>query len=297
MDVEKHLARNKALVERELERLLSRGDDRLYEAMRYAVLGEGKRFRPLLALSAAEALGAAPALALPFACGVEFIHAYSLVHDDLPCMDDDDMRRGRPSCHKAFGEDLALLAGDALLTLAFEVMAGANVPRGLIAAKSRIVLEAARFAGVDGMIGGQLLDISFTADRSAILNELMAKKTGALIVFSIRAGAQIAGARKRTLEALTDYAEKLGLAFQVRDDILDAAETSKKPGLAKPNFAAFSGREEAARTLSHLVSKARAALDRGRIDSPILRGMADRLLDYPALPERKSPASSRSGKK
>jgi geranylgeranyl diphosphate synthase, type II len=280
VDVQKHLARNKTLIERELGRLLSRGQDRLYEAMRYAVLGEGKRYRPLLVLSAAEALGAAPALALPFACGVELIHAYSLVHDDLPCMDDDDLRRGRPSCHKAFGEDLALLAGDALLTLAFEVMAGADVPRRLGPAKNQIVLEAARFAGVDGMIGGQLLDISFTADRSAVLNDLMAKKTGALIVFSVRAGALIAGAGQRTMKALTGYAEKLGLAFQVRDDLIDAAETSKKPGLAKPNFAACSGREEAARTLSVLVSQAGAALDHGRIDSPTLRGMADRLLSY-----------------
>jgi geranylgeranyl diphosphate synthase type II len=280
MDVQKHLARRKALVERELERILARGADRLFEAMRYAVLGGGKRFRPLLVLSAAEALGADAALALPFACGLEFIHAYSLVHDDLPSMDDDDMRRGRPSCHKAFGEDIALLAGDALLTLAFEVMAGAEVPRRLCPARNRIVLEAARFAGVDGMIGGQLLDISYTADRSAVLEELMRKKTGALIVLAVRAGALIAGAKKTALEALTAYAQNVGLAFQIRDDLIDTAEMSKKSGLDKPNFADFAGPEKARRILSGLVSEARSALKHGRIDSRALRRLADLLLAY-----------------
>jgi geranylgeranyl diphosphate synthase, type II len=280
MEAQRRLTRGKALIERELERILARGNDRLYEAMRHAVLGEGKRFRPLLVLSTAEALGAPAALALPFACGLEFIHTYSLVHDDLPCMDDDDMRRGQPSCHKAFGEDIALLAGDALLTLAFEIMAGAEVPRRLCPAKNRILLEAARYSGADGMIGGQLLDISFTADRTAVLEELMRKKTGALIVLAVRAGAHIAGARKRKMAALTEYAEKIGQAFQIRDDLIDAAETSKRPGLAKPNFAAFTGEEKARRTLSVLVSDARAALTRGRIDSSVLRGLADRLLVY-----------------
>jgi len=280
MDIRKHLARRKALVERELGRILARGTDRIYEAMRHAVLGEAKRFRPLLVLSAAEALGADAALALPFACGIEFIHTYSLVHDDLPCMDDDDMRRGRPSCHKAFGEDAALLAGDALLTLAFEVMAGAEVPRRLCPAKNQILMEAARRSGVDGMIGGQWLDISYTKDRSEVLEELMRKKTGALIVLAVRAGALVAGAKKTQLAALTEYGEKIGLAFQIRDDLIDAAETSKKPGLEKPNFTAFAGPEKARRALFERVFEARAALKSGRIDSPVLRTLADRLLTY-----------------
>ena len=278
MDVQKYLARRKALVDRELERILARGTGRIYEAMRHAVLGEGMRFRPLLLLSAAEALGAEAALALPFACGIEFIHSYSLVHDDLPCMDDDDMRRGRPSCHKAFGEDVALLAGDALLTLAFEVMADVEIPRRLCPARNQVLLEAARHSGVDGMIGGQWLDISFTKDRADVLESLMRKKTGALIVLAVRAGALVAGAKKRQLAALTEYGEKLGLAFQIRDDLIDAAETSKKPGLEKPNFAVFAGPEKARRTLFELVSEARAALKGGRIDSPVLRKLADRLL-------------------
>ncbi|MGD0783566.1 MAG: polyprenyl synthetase family protein, partial [Candidatus Aminicenantales bacterium] len=277
---QKHLSRRKALIERELERILARGSGRLYEAMRYAVLGEGKRFRPLLVLSAAEALGADSALALPFACGIEFIHSYSLVHDDLPCMDDDDTRRGRPSCHKAFGEDIALLAGDALLTLAFEIMAGAEVPRRLGPAKTQILLEAARLAGVDGMIGGQWLDISYTADRSAGLEELMRKKTGALIVLAVRAGALVAGAEKAALAALTAYAQNVGLAFQIRDDLIDAAEAGRKPGLDKPNFAAAAGPEKARLALFELVSEARSALKRGRIDSPVLHRLAERLRAY-----------------
>jgi geranylgeranyl diphosphate synthase, type II len=280
MDVRKRLEKNKTLVERELERILSRGDDRLYQAMRHAVLGEAKRFRPLLLLAAAEALGGDAAAALPFACGIEFIHCYSLVHDDLPCMDDDDMRRDKPSCHKVFGEDIALLAGDALLTLAFEVMAGAEIPRRLGGVKNRILLEAARFSGVDGMIGGQLLDIMFSASRPGVLEELMRKKTGALIVLAVRAGALIAGAKKAALEALTLYGEKIGTAFQIRDDILDAAETSKKPGLDKPNFAALAGLERAEKNLNEWVGAALAALEKGKIGSPVLRDLADRLLEY-----------------
>jgi geranylgeranyl diphosphate synthase type II len=280
MDVRKRLEKNKTLVERELERILSRGDDQLYQAMRHAVLGEAKRFRPLLLLAAAEALGGDAAAALPFACGIEFIHCYSLVHDDLPCMDDDDMRRGKPSNHKVFGEDIALLAGDALLTLAFEVMAGAETPRRLGGAKNRILLEAARFSGVDGMIGGQLLDITFSASRPGLIEELMRKKTGALIVLAVRAGALIAGAKKAALEALTLYGEKIGTAFQIRDDILDAAETSKKPGLDKPNFAALAGLERAEKNLNEWVGAARAALEKGKIGSPVLLDLADRLLEY-----------------
>jgi geranylgeranyl diphosphate synthase, type II len=280
MDIERHLGKNKRLIERELDSILSRRNDRLSEAMRHAVLGEAKRFRPLLVLAAAEALGAETAAALPFACGLEFIHSYSLVHDDLPCMDDDDFRRGRPACHKAFGEDIALLAGDALLTLAFEVMAGAEVPRRLCAAKNRILFETAHFAGADGMIGGQLLDITFTAVRPGIVEELMRKKTGGLITLAVRIGGHLARCGKRRLDALTEYGDKIGLAFQVRDDLLDAAETSKKPGLDKPNFVSVFGLAEAQAALHSLVEDALNALGRGPISSPFLESLARRLLQY-----------------
>jgi geranylgeranyl diphosphate synthase type II len=280
MDIRRRLEKDKALIESELARILSRGGNRLYEAMRYAVLGEGKRFRPLLVLSAAETLGGDPAAALPFACGIELIHSYSLVHDDLPCMDDDDERRGRPACHKAFGEDLALLAGDALLTLAFEIMAGAPLPAHLCPAKARILHEAARLSGMEGMIGGQLLDITFTTGRADVVEELMRKKTGALIILAVRAGALLARASKARLDALTEYADRVGLAFQIRDDLLDASEKSKKPGVDKPNFVSVFGRDEAVKRLESLVRGAVSRLRAASISSPSLRYLAGRLLEY-----------------
>jgi len=236
--------RRKARVERELERLLGRGETPLDGAMRYAVLGGGKRYRPLLTLAAAAALGGdeAEGLALPFAAAIELIHAYSLVHDDLPCMDDDDTRRGRPACHKAFGENVALLAGDALLTRAFEAMAAAPVPRRLLPRKIEVILETARLAGVGGMIGGQLLDITFggSCATAAGLTEIMLKKTGALITLAARAGALLGGAGPRQLRALTAFGKNVGLAFQVRDDIQDAVAPGA--GAGKRKAPASSGR-------------------------------------------------------
>jgi geranylgeranyl diphosphate synthase type II len=280
MSTEQRLARRKKDVEAELVRILSRRESLLYKAMRYSVLGGGKRFRPLLCLSAAAALGGDPAAALPFASGLELIHTYSLVHDDLPCMDDDDVRRGRPTCHREFGEDIALLAGDGLLTLAFEVMAAADVPRGLLGAKSRIIHETARLAGVDGMIGGQLLDITYTSDKATqeSLIELMVKKTGALIVESVRAGARAAGARSSELKALTLYGEHLGLAFQIRDDVHDADERPRKGVPAVPNYARSFGVDRARAAVAHHVANALSALSAVGIKSPDLRFLARQLL-------------------
>jgi len=280
MSTEQRLALRKKTVEAELERILSRRESLLYKAMRYSVLGGGKRFRPLLCLSASAALGGDPAAALPFACGLELIHTYSLVHDDLPCMDDDDVRRGRPTCHREFGEDIALLAGDGLLTLAFEVMAAADVPRGLLGAKARIIHETARLAGVDGMIGGQLLDITYTADTASqeSLIELMVKKTGALIVESVRAGARAASARASELKALTLYGEHLGLAFQIRDDVHDADEKPRKGLPAVPNYARSFGVDRARAAVAHHVTNALSALSAVGIKSPDLRFLARGLL-------------------
>jgi geranylgeranyl diphosphate synthase type II len=280
MGIERMLVRRAKAVERELDRILGRRDTLLYQAMRYAVLGGGKRFRPVLCLSTAAALGGDAALALPFACGLELIHNYSLVHDDLPCMDDDDLRRGRATCHREFGEDVALLAGDGLLTLAFEVMAAASVPRRLAAAKALILHETARLAGVDGMIGGQLLDITFAAETATEegLTELMVKKTGALIVESVRAGARIAGAKPAALKALTLYGENLGLAFQIRDDIHDADEAPRKGLPAAPNYARAFGLDRARERVARHVEAALAALSLGGIKSAELRGLARQLM-------------------
>jgi geranylgeranyl diphosphate synthase type II len=285
--IEAKIGRFRAMIEAELGRVLTREDTILYQAMRYAVLGGGKRYRPLLTLAAAEAFGgaAAAATALPFAAAVEFVHAYSLVHDDLPCMDDDDLRRGKLSCHKAFGEDIALLAGDALLTLAFEVMAAADVPRPLFGRKIRVIGEVARLAGLDGMIGGQVLDITYSPENASpeSLFQLMLRKTASLITAAVRAGAILGGAAAPALEAVTIYGENVGLAFQVRDDLHDAETPSTsrlmravRP-VAEPNFAEFIGRDMARERLSQLVDGALAALDKGRIASTLLRRLAREL--------------------
>jgi len=197
----------------------------LGEAMRYGVFPGGKRFRPVLTLAAAEALGADRTLAMPAACAFELVHCFSLVHDDLPCMDDDVERRGKPTCHVAFGEDVALLAGDGLVIHAFEV-AATTVERAGPQAAIRVVRELAEASGHPGMVGGQILDMHAQhhgVDRQGLLAVHQAK-TGALIRGSVRAGAIVGGASEPQLEALTGFGERVGLVFQITDDILDAGE-------------------------------------------------------------------------
>jgi geranylgeranyl diphosphate synthase, type II len=204
--------------------------ERLAAAMRYSVLGGGKRLRPVLVLLAAEACGADPAVALPAACALEMVHTYSLIHDDLPAMDDDDLRRGRPTCHKAFDEATAVLAGDALLTLAFEVVARHVYPEAAAAACVRTLAEA---AGPSGMVGGQVADLEAEGRDDATLEALEAihrRKTGALLRASLRIGALVAGAPEATLRALDLYGEGVGLAFQIVDDLLDVQGDEAKLG-------------------------------------------------------------------
>lgn len=205
----------------------------LMDAMRYSLLGGGKRLRPVLCLAFSEAISRASngggELASDAACAVEFVHTYSLIHDDLPAMDDDDFRRGQPTSHKAFGEAMAILAGDALLTGAFSLLGGA----GEQSVRSRLVMELAAAAGAGGMVGGQVLDVS--ENRSATLDYLLKMhrlKTGALIKAACRMGALCVGADARALEAAEVYGDSVGLAFQIADDILDAtasAQTMGKP--------------------------------------------------------------------
>jgi len=195
----------------------------LGEAMRYGVFPGGKRFRPVLALAAAEALGADRALAMPAACAFELVHCFSLVHDDMPCMDNDVERRGKPTCHVAYGEDVALLAGDGLVIHAFEVAAATAALSGAEVAV-RVVGELARAAGHPGMVGGQILDMHAQrhgADRAGLL-AIHQAKTGALIRGAVRAGALVGRANEAQLEALTGFGERVGLVFQITDDILDA---------------------------------------------------------------------------
>jgi farnesyl diphosphate synthase len=244
---------------------------RVLDAMRYGALGGGKRLRPFLTIETARALGGDEKAALRAGAAIECVHCYSLVHDDLPAMDDDDLRRGRPTAHKAFDEATAILAGDGLLTLAFDILAD---PATHEDAEVRIALclGLARAAGLGGMVGGQMLDIEAETaetplDDSAI-RRLQAMKTGALLRFSVEAGAIVAGADRPRRAALVRYGEALGSAFQVADDILDAEATSEQLGKRagkdaernKGTFVSIHGLDGAKRLRDAFVTQALGAL-------------------------------------
>lgn len=222
-------------VNRALETYLadvSDGQDIVLEAMRYSVENGGKRVRPMLTLEFCRVCGKDPSAALPFACALEMVHTYSLIHDDLPCMDNDDFRRGKPSCHKQFGESYALLAGDGLLTLAFETLTRAELPESDIC---RAVRTLAACAGIRGMIGGQVLDLlsEESAPDYALLEKIDRLKTGALMEAAVLLGCIAAGVTDETvLCAAQTYAQSIGLAFQIVDDILDV--TGNEAELGKP---------------------------------------------------------------
>ncbi len=280
LNVRDRLEEARKAVDTELERLLAGDGSRLFDAMRYAVLGGGKRFRPLLLLAAGGAFGMPREALLPYACAIELIHNYSLVHDDLPSMDNDDFRRGQPSCHKAFGEGLAVLAGDGLLSLAFEVIAGASPPQGHGERKERAFREIAAAAGVRGMIKGQWMDISLSCQEADgdVYSDLIRRKTGALIAASVKAGALLAGAPARGLKAAGAYGESVGLAFQLRDDLADSGTTGSPSGL---DAVTIFGRDGARARLDECLKKAVAALDGGKIDSAELRCLAGMLAPEP----------------
>lgn len=195
----------------------------IYNAVHYSVFAGGKRIRPILCLAAAEACGGELAPAMPVACALELIHTYSLIHDDLPAMDNDDFRRGKPTSHKVFGEDIAILAGDALLTEAFVLLSRPEKARFSAAKRLAAVHEIAHAAGIAGMVGGQALDLlaEKTKSNEEVLYEMHRRKTGALIVASVKAGAIIANADAGKIQALADYGLNIGLAFQIADDILN----------------------------------------------------------------------------
>ena len=256
-------------------------------SMKYSLLASGKRVRPTLTLSFCEALGGDIAAALPYACAVEMIHCYSLIHDDLPCMDDDDLRRGRPSNHKVYGEDIALLAGDALQSLAFDVMLrdDALEKAGIGGAKAARIL--ARECGANGMVGGQVIDLETEGREPSLemISEMYAKKTGALIKAACLMGAVIAGADEASLNAAEVYAEKIGLAFQIVDDILDIesdTETLGKPVGSdaeneKVNYVTRVGVSESRRLVEALTEEALRALDDIGGDTAFLKSLAEEL--------------------
>jgi geranylgeranyl pyrophosphate synthase len=267
---------HRARIEAALERLLPPPDPglperRLVEAMRYSVLAGGKRLRPVLCLAAAEAVGGPNATAADVdrACAaIECVHTYSLIHDDLPAMDDDDLRRGKPTCHRAFDEATAILAGDALQVLAFEMLCEAEGIR----ADTRLALLAtlASASGISGMVGGQAMDLACVGQAVAqpALERMHALKTGALIRAAVRMGGLLGGAQAEALDALDRYASAIGLAFQVQDDILDgtgtAAALGKAPGADaardKPTFLSLMGERAAADYAQALCERAVQAL-------------------------------------
>ncbi len=288
MDLKGYLRERAVLVDAALDRWLP-GEDilppRLHQAMRYSVFAGGKRLRPVLIIAACEAVGGPPERALPAACAVEMIHTYSLIHDDLPAMDDDDLRRGRPTNHKVFGEANAILAGDALLTEAFRLLADAEANRGVDPAVSLRVIETiARCAGSQGMVGGQVVDMESEGNPVdfATLQYIHTRKTGALILASIQAGAWLGGGNDEQVAALTRYGETAGLAFQIADDILDIIGDQRKLGKdvgsdqarGKATYPALLGLSEARRRASELRDLAIAALEPLGTSAEPLRAIA-----------------------
>jgi geranylgeranyl diphosphate synthase type II len=284
MNIKTYLAKKKDLVDKTLEKLMP--DNKtfprsVHEAMRYSVFAGGKRVRPILALAAAEALGAATKDLLPVAASLELIHTYSLIHDDLPAMDDDDLRRGRPTCHKVYGEAIAILAGDGLLNMSFEVLSDARRLKAIPASRLiAIIKEIATASGVFGMVGGQVVDIQSEGKEIDFptLEYIHTHKTGALIRSSVRIGALYARAGKRQFTALTRYGELVGLAFQIADDILDITGKQEEIGKdvgsdlkkGKKTFPSFYGLEESRRRAVEVVDKAVASLQGfGRAADPL----------------------------
>jgi geranylgeranyl diphosphate synthase type II len=284
MDIKAYLAKKKDLVDKALDKLVPPAEAfpaSVHGAIRYSLFAGGKRVRPILAIAAAEALGAKTADLLPLAGSLELIHTYSLIHDDLPAMDDDDFRRGRPTCHKVYGEAIAILAGDGLLNMAFEVLSD---PRRLKAIPANrliaVIKEISTASGVFGMVGGQVVDIESEGKDVDFptLEYIHTRKTGALIRASVRVGALYAKAGQRRFTALTRYGELVGLAFQIADDILDITGKQEEIGKdvgsdlkkGKKTFPSFYGLEESRRRAVEVADKAVASLQGfGRAADPL----------------------------
>ncbi len=288
----RYLAARRRVVERALAARFPARGPALRRAIRYSLLGGGKRLRPILTLAAGEVAGAPMRAVLPFACALELIHTYSLVHDDLPAMDDDDLRRGRPTSHREFGEGTAILVGDALLTEAFGVMAEA---RGVDAGRAiAAIAEVARAAGEAGMVGGQALDLA-AAGRAATLAQVRAihrRKTGALFTAAVRVGGLAAGAPRPLLRRLTGYGEQLGLCFQIADDIADAVEAGDgrtDRALEKATYPALLGMTRARRHAERARDAALSAVaGLGERADPLraIAGLVVAQLDTPAVVAR-----------
>jgi geranylgeranyl diphosphate synthase type II len=271
VNLKDYLVTRQKLIDRALDRYLPKANTKpvtLHRAMRYSLFAGGKRLRPILCLAAAEACRGKMDDALPLACALECIHTYSLVHDDLPSMDNDDFRRGRPTCHKMFGEGIAVLAGDALLTIAFEMVSRAKPKRRYDI--SALLREIAVAAGSQKLIAGQVADLE-AEGKNVTRRELQfihENKTAAMLTSSVRLGAMSANADSRKLAAITSFGQRLGLAFQIIDDILDVTQTSEVLGKSagkdvaarKATYPAVVGLERSRAEAKRLTREARNAL-------------------------------------
>jgi geranylgeranyl diphosphate synthase type II len=263
-DLEEYLAARRATVDRALERYLEKQpgcSQSMRRAMRYGLFSGGKRLRPIFTLAAGEMFAAKHKQLLPFACAIEMIHAYSLIHDDLPALDDDDLRRGVPTAHKVFGEGMALLAGDALLTEAFHLISG-PATRSLDAdLVLDLIHELGRACGVAGLVGGQAVDLETEKKNVdiATVESMHGRKTGALILAALKIGARAAGAKPPELKRVARYGEAVGLAFQIADDLLDvpgAGEESGRKEEKKATYPSMAGVEQAKERLRELMQRA-----------------------------------------
>ncbi len=288
LDLEAYLKERRDLVEAALDDYLPKEDsypEKIHKAVRYSVFSGGKRLRPILAIASCEAVGGGAESVLPFACALEFIHTYSLIHDDLPAMDNDELRRGRPTSHKVFGEAVAILAGDALNTEAFGLIARLSIEKGLDPGLAlTLVSELADAAGIRGMVSGQFMDIE-KEGRPCTPEELdfiHGRKTAALITASVRVGAMVGKAGPSELESLTEYGRAAGLAFQIVDDILDV-EGGKDWGKlkggdrnrGKATFVGLHGMEASKREARELCKKAVGCLDSFDGKADPLRSIAE----------------------
>jgi len=291
MNLKAYIAKNRKLVDQALNKALPKASAKpatIHKAMRHSIFAGGKRLRPILTIAAAEACGGTAENAMPPAIAVECLHTYTLVHDDLPCMDDDDFRRGHPTCHKVYGDGIAVLAGDALQSIAFEIIAGTKPTKRHTAAD--FVKELAVTGGSRKLIGGQVADIE---GEGADLNRAQLKyihlnKTSALLSSSIRFGGMSANATPKQIEALSIFGESLGLAFQVIDDILDVTQTTEQLGksagkdeaVGKATYPAIIGLEASRKEATRLTKKAVDALSvfgkKGATLEAIARYMLDR---------------------
>lgn len=255
--------------------------DVLTEAVRYSLFAGGKRLRPALALGAAEIIAGNDTPALPAACALEMIHTYSLIHDDLPAMDNDDLRRGRPTLHKVYGDGMAILAGDALVTMAFDILADSG--------NMTVIKEVAQAAGAAGMVGGQILDLQSEGQHLELeaLRRLHSCKTGALIRVAVRAGAILAGAQVAQLDALTRYGDQIGLAFQIADDILDVVGTEENLGKPigsdianeKSTYPALLGLDKSRQLAKEAVDAALDALCPFNKEADVFRQLANYIIE------------------